>query len=414
MKLQHLLGKNYHYIWSDGWHLEDNKAWFMAGSMNLLFYLDRNTNETSLISKIPLDRMCAFRQYPKCVKLKDKLICLPDNGIDIWIYHLFDNSWSKICLDNPKGVRITCSKAWVIQEKLYILSLGLKKIIEIDIINEKIECNHDLRIDENIQITDSVLVDNCIYIIGFYPVKIYKFNTSDSKIEVFNLSTINDKIHTICYDGEKFWLSGRRKKIYLWDKAEKIIILNKLPDSFGILNFDGRYKHLLNYKENHEDMPLFFSSIFVGNYIWLIPFQTNEILFINKDTYEINILKMEEENQSEESLKTQLLNHKYLFEYIREDRYIGLFSLKNKWVIEIDAQTQNYTILDYKLGVECKNQIYNCILLDYFKDANIVSESVNFMLKDLMDYLKLQEKENQDKDNNILCGSDLYMKLQEN
>ena len=32
-----------------------------------------------------------------------------------------------------------------------------------------------------------------------------------------------------------------------------------------------------------------------------------------------------------------MVGHKYLVEYIREDRYIGIYSLKNQWIFEIDT-----------------------------------------------------------------------------
>lgn len=80
-------------------------------------------------------------------------------------------------------------------------------------------------------------------------------------------------------------------------------------------------------------------SINVGNNIWFIPFQTNQILYVNKDTNEINPFEIEEEEEDEKSIKNRELNCKYLLQYVYGDRYIGLYSLKNKVVYQIDAYT---------------------------------------------------------------------------
>lgn len=45
MHIKQLLNKNYHYIWSDNWCLDGDKAWLMSETMDILFCLDRNTEE---------------------------------------------------------------------------------------------------------------------------------------------------------------------------------------------------------------------------------------------------------------------------------------------------------------------------------------------------------------------------------
>lgn len=97
------------------------------------------------------------------------------------------------------------------------------------------------------------------------------------------------------------------------------------------------------------ERPLFHYSVAIRDYVWFIPFQTNEILYINKNTFEINVFSLIEENHIEENIKKQLLNHKYLLEYVRDNRYIGLFSLKNRWIFEIDSEKLTYEVFDYKL-----------------------------------------------------------------
>lgn len=342
--------KKNHYIWSDNWYLDGNKAWFISGTTDILFCLDRNTKETTWIDNIPLSNEDTFRKHSRCLKWKDRIICLPDMGSDIKCYHLSDKSWVSIPVMNPLNVRICCSNAWFVQDRLYIVSIGLRQIIELNIETESIDNYYDLSINNDDIISGSLMKDNCIYVVGISPVVIYKFNCIEKNIKIYDVSEIKDQIQTICYDGEKFWLSGKIKKIYIWyEETGKITFLDAFPESFGVWNFDGKYKNLLNSIDDTMERPLFHYSVAIRDYVWFIPFQTNEILYINKNTFEINVFSLIEENHIEENIKKQLLNHKYLLEYVRDNRYIGLFSLKNRWIFEIDSRELTYEIFDYKL-----------------------------------------------------------------
>lgn len=88
METEKIFGINYHYIWSDAWWLEGDNAWFVAGAMDILLCLDCNNNITKLIGEIPSDRVCEFRQHPRCLKKGDIIICLPDRANDIWLLRL--------------------------------------------------------------------------------------------------------------------------------------------------------------------------------------------------------------------------------------------------------------------------------------------------------------------------------------
>lgn len=350
MHTKQLLNKNYHYIWSDNWCLDGDKAWFISGTMNILFCLDRNTKETIWIDSIPLSNEDTFRQHPRCLKWKDMIICLPDMGSDIKCYHLLDKSWVSIPVINPLNVRICCSNAWFVQDRFYIVSIGLRQIIELNIETESIDNYYDLSINNDGIVSGSLIKDNCIYVVGVLPTVLYKFDCIEKKIEIYDISEIKDQIQTISYDGEKFWLSGKAKKIYIWyEEIGKIIFLDAFPENFGVWNFSGKYKNLLNSIDDTIERPLFHSSVVVGDYIWFIPFQTNKILYVNKNAFEINVFSLTEENYTEENVEKQFLNHKYLLEYVRDNRYIGLFSLKNRWVFEIDSRELTYEIFDYKL-----------------------------------------------------------------
>lgn len=403
------------FIWSDGWYVSENEAWFVTGEQDILFCLDRKTGNTNLAKELP-ERKKIFRAHPKCIKYRDTVFCLPDVGEDIWCYHIFADTWKKIIINNPKKVRIACTNSWIIKNKIYIVAIGLKQILEIDILKETVTSYYNLPIKNGEKVSGSILVGNWIYIIGVHPVCIYKFNCITKRIEVTQLFDINDMIHTISFDGEKFWLSGRCRKIYIWKEVtNEIIILDKFPNKFGIWNFSGKYKNLLNYDVDSIEMPLFLYSSFVGQYMWFIPAQSNEILYIDKNTYEIGVFHLENEELTEENIKIQPLAHKYLLEYISSGRYIGLFSLKNKQIIEIDTKELKYKILKYCIKTEHMFQIRKTVLDDKFYMTSPIFESDATKMNELLEYVKLRglyngfsyRKERKD----ISVGKEILVKL---
>lgn len=409
MRLEQYFGEDYRYIWSNNWCLDNDRAWFIAGAVNILFCLDLNTKKTRVVDKIPADNPLGFRQHPTCVKVSDLIICLPDHGRDIWCYHIYDGSWTRIPLEAPDKIRVGCYNFWTFFDKLYVISTGLKKIIEVDIKSETVINYYDICLSKEKILYESTFADGCIYTVCSFPVNIYKFNCKSKQIEKYELHEINDEIHTLCFDGEKFWLSGRRKKIYIWrERTGEIKTLSELPKEFGVWNFSGKYNQLLNFGQDIKDTRLFFTSIAMGKHVWFIPFHSNEILLADQNTYEIKTFFLENEGQVEYDMKNQLLRHKYLLECVTDNRYIILFSLKNTWIVKIDTQTLCYSILDFTLDAECKSQIYRYVLLNKYKDTNLLPESESFTLKELIYYLTLQEKEEIDKDSDTLYGDSIY------
>ena len=396
------------FVWSDNWCILEDEAWFVTGEQGILFCLDRKTGNTKFAKKIP-ERKKSFRLHPRCIKYGDTVFCLPDKGENIWCYHILADTWKRVIIDSSPKLRIACTNAWIMQDKIYIVSIGLKQILEIDVLKEEVTSYYNLPIKNDGKMSGSILVGNWIYIVGVYPVCIYKFDCVTKRTEVNQLTNLNDLIHTISYDGEKFWLSGRCRKIYIWkETTNEILILDNLPDKFGIWNFSGKYKNLLNYNVDSIEMPLFLYSSFARGYVWLIPAQSNEILYIDKDTYEINTFSLEDEELTEENINTQTLPHKYLLEYNLSERYVGLFSLKNRWIVE----KLKYKILHYRIKEEHKYQIRKAVLNEKFYLKNITHECNETRLRELVEYIQMNNSFLDGVEmGNTSIGKDIFMNM---
>lgn len=55
------------------------------------------------------------------------LFCFPDEGDSIECYNFKNSIWKIIHIDNPDKVRLSCLNMWIVQDKIYIVSIGLKK-----------------------------------------------------------------------------------------------------------------------------------------------------------------------------------------------------------------------------------------------------------------------------------------------
>ena len=167
------------------------------------------------------------------------------------------------------------------------------------------------------------------------------------------------------------------------------------------------YQKLLDIQREAFETPLFLYSVMAYEYIWFIPFQTNEIIYVSKNTYEISIFPLEMEEQTEENIKEQLLGHKYLLEYVRENRYIGLFSLKNKWVFEIDAKNLTYKRMNYKLDGDSAFRV----LQEIFRKVPIVYEKSDSDMKCFIKVLSSLSQNNNNFLQNTLKGKRIFENL---
>jgi hypothetical protein len=373
------------YTWSDNWCVDGDKIWFMLGNADILFQMDAETKHVKMVSPIPTRGIVGFRQHPIILKNDDVIYCLPDCGEDIWCYHITEKIWTRISVENTSHVRLCVDVAWIINGSMYMISRGSKQVIEVDIVQHKVSRYYNIA-NKGMLSGEGILVGNSIYIVGVDVAVIYKFNVDSKKMQKIDLPEIGECLFTISHDGEKFWLSGQSLKIYRWNEEENsVTIIDDFPSDFWLYNLQGNSK-LVNYHQEFADGNLFIHSVYVGDKLWFIPLHwTNQILYIEKNTMKINVFHIDNELQDEKSVKDQLLPYKYLFEYVRDDRYIGIFSLKNKWFFEIDSQTMTYKVLDCILDESEALNIGKRLMPVLCKDGYIISETkfgdLNFFLK---------------------------------
>lgn len=360
-------------FWSDSWWIEKDNAWFISGDEQMLFRYNIVNNKCLYVSRIPEDKDDRWRLCSGCVKNGMDVICIPDRGHFIWIYSLLDQSWKKIEVNNPNNVRISCVQFEKIDKLLYIYSKGLKQLIIFDLIQKEIISYIDLSIDRNEILGFGVFYNYSFYVVSSKYSSVYEVNLTNYRLKIYSLQKINDELNTICCEEGKFILCGKKRKIYIWDKiVDKLDIIYEFPPNFGEYNFSFRHNRLIDCDVEEYEERVFYSSVLVNKYIWFIPFQTNMILYLNLEENKLNMFEIEDEEETEYSLNNRILNHKFLLEYVKENRYIGLLSVKNEWIIEIDTLTFTYRVLPIAVDELCEDILCNKLFSDSRKMDRVV------------------------------------------
>lgn len=328
------------FIWSDGWCIKDNKAWFVDGMQDTLYCLDFNTKTCEYVAKLPNDKINKFRLNSYCIKVENEVFCMPDVGECIWIYDVIKSEFSQITIDNPNSVRLSCIHTWQCGDKIFTFSGGLKQIIEIDIKKKVIKGYYKITNLPDETISHCTKVGENVYLLSSLPNKIYQFDLDTKQVRSYILPGIERRLFTISFDGSRFWLSGYKKEIYVWDKEKNHIeTLCDFPQEFGEYDFSASEEHILNTEKNEYKFPTFIESRAVGETIWFIPFQTNRIIYVDRNTYKVQAFEISEEEETRESLMANAMGVKYVVQYVSDNRYLGIFSFKNYRIIEIDTET---------------------------------------------------------------------------
>lgn len=349
------------FIWGDNWWIEGERAWFVWGMENILFCMDLIRGKCESAVCIPDTNQKTFRLTPNCIKYNNNIFCMPGLGKSIWIYDLECQKFSKIDIDNPSKSQLGFD-FWICGDRLWAVSAGeFGKIIEMNIRQKRVENYYTLC--EKGKLARSVMAKNVIYTLAADSNVIYEFNIRTRILEICTLPNIRGKLWTICFDGEKFWLSGFQKEVYVWNKETNILhTITDFPKGFGIYDFTketttGEVDCISEQYEYHA----FNFSVLVGNKVWFIPYNANKVIYSIKGSYELHEFEICEEKETRESIKARTsLGYKYLLEYVKDDRYLGLFSIKNNCMLEIDAVEMRYVYKQYEycagIGVKCLNE----------------------------------------------------------
>lgn len=348
------------YLWSSNWWLEGSKLYICASCYAAIFCVDIATMQCEFLARIPECKFKSSRSNSYCRKYKEKVFCFPYGEKYICYYDLEKKLWSKIEVGFEGNLMICLDNDDIENVNVWLMEYRGRKIYQVNIEKKIVEREYIIPADRNVFTGYYVFVQDNLYCTAGN--EIYCINIRDGTITAYQIAEPGIEIYTICYDGCNFWLSGNREVIYIWNVQEGLVkiitdFVEDSTDSSVII----------------KNAPLFGSSMLVGRYVWFIPLQGNmPILYIDRDSYRVRVLEIEEEKETEKEIVRRGNAFKYAFEYIRQNRYIGLYSCKNQMFLEIDTVD-----LCVKYRRLCfSDQTFIAIAWEAYADMGILYEGV--------------------------------------
>lgn len=359
------------------WSIGDGEGWFVEYRMNILCRYDMQNKIISIVSAIPTNIMQPF-QNPWCIKYGNLVYCIPEYGNCIWCYNILFSEWRVISVVTNQENSIMAVSLGRYREIYYFYSINFGCIYGLELKTGKIYSYCINMKDEICIYTGGVLVGDSAYFI-FEGNIICEFDLNIHKEIRYDLTHIDDEVCEIGSDGRLFFLTGKKKKVYIWDKrSNEVDIIDELPGSFAIYDFWEK-REVIDCNDIKKSSDVFSAIIYVSNKVWLIPKTGSQILYYDQSDRKINKFNIQDEDESEETLDLhfRLMAIKFYLLYVRKQRFLGIYSYKNKCVLEIDSVNMSYKRLDFLID--------KCSLLKlpilYFHEGNGLMSDLIYKIK---------------------------------
>ena len=316
-------------------------------------------------------------------------------------------------MPNPEKKDINVVGTCVYNDKIYVMALGLHKIFVLDLKNNTVI--KDYEIYKEVEITDQngnmIRKGENIYCTTPDSHIIYKLSLKDDRLDSFTIHGIEKGIHSFETAGDIFWITSKSKCIYLWDEVKKSVVqFNAFPKEFGRYKFDQDHHLYLDTDTKFFSEGFFLKGVFLNGYLWVVPCCENKILYLDMITLEIKVLDLTDEEEDAYTWEENEIKVKFCMCYVRENRYIGVYSFKNKNIFEIDVQSFKMERKDFSIRKEDMERLHSEKMACDIRNCRLVNEED----MDLFFYLKNDgiNRINLYKDRNI--GSSIHKYLATN
>ena len=378
---------------------ENSDGWFVGEMYDALFHVDFKRNEYQLLKILPCNDVFFNRLYLGCDKIERFLYIYPRRlAGNILVVSLEGNIIKEITLENPNNKDVEIVDTCIYSGKIYMMSLGLKKILVLDVKGNKIVNSYNIFHDVEIKSYHGQMLycDNSIYISIQDSNRIYKLDLKKGKMKQYELDDVMNGVYSFGDAGRELWFTSKEKVIFLWDKINyRLRKIEELPEKFGRYRFNSKRQLVLDLSKEKDEEGICFNGVYKNNILWLIPEHYNMILCINMVTLEIEEILIPREDENEYSWTKRLVKAKFCVEYIRQDRYIGVYSYKNNHIFEVDMLSKQIDIREFSIS----NVDAELLMLQRYRKKGFLLETENIKLKDYIIKLRMQSKKNKKKDN---------------
>lgn len=346
-------------IWSESILVDKDEGWFVGAQQSALYHVNFQTQKCELLSILPSDDLFGYEKYECCNKIDRIIYIFPRHIIgNILLINLEGKLIKEIVIQNPNKADVNIVGTCFYKDKIYAMALGLRKIIVIDT-KDNIIINA-FQIFDDIEITDLngkiLLKGSNIYCTIPDSNIIYKLNISQFTLEKHIFNEIEEGIHTFEMVGDRFLITGKKKCFYIWDELSNTLLQNEtFPEGFGRYVFDQNNQLYLDTETKYYAEGFFLKGVYINGKIWIVPCCENKIFFCDINTLILHEIQLIFEGENENTWKRNILKVKFCMSYIRQNRYIGVYSFKNNFFFEIDVESLRIEIINWSIP---ENDIY--------------------------------------------------------
>lgn len=329
----------------NAWY-EEGKAWFIGKRKNYIFCADLRQKEIDILGKLSGNQ---YRNYSEVIKIGSKLICLPCAEKDIVIYDLETGTYKRIAIKKCEdALRIYCSNAGVLDEKLYFMITNLRRIVVLDLVKEEIACFFDIGCcsAEDVIGHKAELYGQKLYIPVATKNKMIIFDIRSEEYTEKRIEGDISGISWICREGARLWLVGFSYGIVRWDvHTDEIFSVKDFPEDFklyDVIRWKNRRElewHLYSErKEIISDDARFFAFECICNKenIWNITARSDSIIRVNAKTMIVDAIKLVD-------VKDFIFEpYEFVLLGLDSDNHIFVYSRRNHELYNIDCDTLEY------------------------------------------------------------------------
>ena len=330
------------------WVVDNHMIYFSMCNYNALCRANLDNSQVEIIATLP-DIPCEKgNEYFGIYQYKNYLLLGPlKSTSDFLVYDILNSRFIKILSEGEKS--FYSSRVFEKGGFLYVVSAKTAEVNKIDLQNlsiKRIMCKQFF--PDNAQINEIAKVDDLLYIPLNQEKKLLIFSMENENYRYCEFPINVSFISTIEFYGDKFWITGESKKLYVWNIGEtKAQERANFPDDIKLF-----------YPRN-----IWFGNSYIYNdCLWLFPAYADSILKYNIITNKMEKYEILGEEESAEQMEVEWENgRRFAAKYgivKKHGSKVFFLSSKTKLFYQLDLLENHIDKYDFKMINIYNNQIY--------------------------------------------------------
>lgn len=323
-------------FWTEYWYTNGRDAWLFDTQNHLLYKADIGDKTMDCISEIPVNDNHE-RQFSYIYCDDYKVYLLPDFDNRILVFDIESKAWKECEIQsNELNRRLRCTDCWAEGDEFIIYASGMKGIIYFNFKEMSIKEFVPILCDEEERLWDDKVVKD--------EKRIIIPSRDKGVIYELDIDTKKTKKYLIDSGGVGFGAIARVNA--------DICITNNINQLFVIdLNTLQMRKRLsLPIEANDKEKPTFSQACFINDKLWLFPCEDDNVICVYDGYNDVEEVKIPGKEITIEQLDKLQIGSRYSLNYIRNDRYIGLYINATGCTIELDTATHKSEVTAYEIA----------------------------------------------------------------